>query len=181
MHGSLLHGFKQFVLAREGPAAWAAIADAADVSPWFKATETYPDADLGALVATTAIRWGQPTSAVLEAFGAALVPTLLSLYSAFLDPTWRTLDVLINVESVIHRTVRLRDPKAEPPRLRPRRTANDEVVIEYDSQRRLCAMAAGICAGVAAHFHERITVEQATCMDRGDPVCSLRVRLLPTG
>ena len=179
MHGSLLHGFKQFVLTREGAEAWQEIAHAADVSPWFKAAEVYPDTDLGALVAATAIRWGQPTAAVLEAFGAALVPTLISLYSAFLDPSWRTLDLLTNVESVIHRTVRLRDPKAEPPRLRPQRTRPDEVIIEYGSQRRLCAMAVGICSGVAAHLQERISIEQPTCMERGDPVCRLQVRLLP--
>jgi hypothetical protein len=114
---------------------------------------------------------------VTAEFGETLAPILLGLYQAFVDPAWRTLDLLMNTETVIHRTVRLRDPLAEPPALRVERVAPDEVHIQYTSSRRLCAIAEGLCRGVAAHYGERITVHQPRCMDRGDPACHLVVRL----
>lgn len=176
MHGSLLHGFKQFVLARGGAAEWDAISRMAGVASWFKAAQVYPDAELAGIVEAAAERWSRPKRVILEEFGAALVPTLMNMYGAFIEPSWRTLDLLERVESVIHRTVRMTDPAASPPRLRPRRISSEEVHIGYDSERRLCALGIGICRGLAAHFDERVLVDQPTCRERGDPVCLLRIR-----
>jgi hypothetical protein len=181
MHGSLLHGFKQFAMARGGAAGWDEIARVAGVPGWFKSSERYPDEELKALVAAAAAAWDRSASVILEEFGEALVPTLLGLYGAFVAPEWRTLDVLTNVEVVIHRTVRMRDPVASPPRLQSRRVSEREVQIEYDSDRRLCAMAVGICKGVARHFNEMIAITQPTCMERGDAVCRLVVHYQDAG
>ena len=176
MHGSLLHGFKQFILVREGAAEWEAIVRMAGVGSWFKAAQVYPDADLVRIVEAAAKRWSRPKNAVLEEFGAALVPTLVNMYGAFIEPSWRTFDLLERVEGVIHRTVRMTDRSASPPQLRPRRISRDEVHIEYDSERRLCALGIGICRGVATHFDERVLVDEPTCRERADRVCLLRIR-----
>jgi len=180
MHGSLLHGFKQFVLARHGREAWNDVVQAAKVDGWYVATQVYPDKELVGLVEATATRVRSPVPAVLEEFGAAIVPTLVGLYGAFVDPEWRTLDLLVNTESMIHKAIRLRDPAAKPPRLRSQRVSDREVHIEYASKRRLCALAIGICKGVAAHYGETVTVEQPECMERGSPSCRLVVRLSTT-
>jgi Haem-NO-binding len=107
------------------------------------------------------------------------VPGLLQTYRAFVKPTWRTLDLVAEVETYIHKAVRLREPDAAPPRLRATRTGPTQVVVHYDSPRRLCALPEGIVAGVAAHYGERVTVHQSTCMARGDPSCTLVVDLVP--
>jgi hypothetical protein len=176
MHGTILHGFKEFVIQRHGKEAWDALVKATGAGGWYLSTQTYPERELVALVQATAEREGRPVPAVLEDFGAALVPLLLFMYQAFLDPAWRTLDLLAKTETVIHRTIRLRDRMATPPELRVTRVSADELHIEYASARRLCALAVGICGGVAAHYGDTITVEQPECMETGAPACRIVVR-----
>jgi hypothetical protein len=179
MHGSLLHGFKDFVRRRYGEAAWNAIVAAAGAGGWYHSTQVYPDDELMALVQATAVHAQQPVSSILESFGVALVPVLMGLYKAFAEPRWRTLELLANSETVIHRTIRMRDPAAHPPRLRPRWISEREVQIEYRSTRRLCAVAVGICRGVADYFGDVVTVQQTACVERDDGACLILVRLAP--
>lgn len=178
MHGTVLHGFKQFILVKDGPAAWDAIAGSAGSEGWYHATQIYPDDEFNLLVEGAAARWKRPPGEVVAEFGEALAPVLLEMYQAFVDRRWRTLDVLMNSESVIHRTVRLRDPLASPPQLQTERVTADEVHIRYASPRRLCAIAVGLCRGLAAHYGERISIDQPQCMERGDPSCRLVIRQL---
>jgi hypothetical protein len=83
----------------------------------------------------------------------------------------------MSADSVIHKAIRVRDASAQPPRLQPRRISDREVQIDYDSERRLCALAIGICRGVAAHYQESITIEQPECMHDGASRCRIVVRL----
>ncbi|HEY0710599.1 MAG TPA: heme NO-binding domain-containing protein [Polyangia bacterium] len=175
MHGSILHGFKQFVIGRHGPVIWQAVSKIADGSGWYYSSRVYPDAEFGRLVQAVAAHQSRSEFEVLGDFGIALVPTLIALYSAFLDPSWRTLDLIEHTESVIHRTIRLRDAIAEPPHLRVHRISPVEVQVEYASQRGLCALAEGICRGVAQHYRESIAISQPLCMHRGDATCRLVV------
>jgi hypothetical protein len=175
MHGIILFGFKAFVTAGYGEAEWKRVVHSAGALGWYHATQTYSDQELTALVEATAHLDGRAPSAVLDDFGASLVPVLISMYGAFIDNRWRTLDLLANTETVIHRTVRLRDPTADPPHLSVQRISGTEVHIEYRSQRRLCALAIGICRGVAAHFGEAVTVLHPECMTTGAPVCRIVV------
>lgn len=177
MHGSLLFGFKQFVVTVHGKEAWSAILKSAGVGGWYGAVHTYSDDELTALTQATATHLGKSVAAVLEEFGTQMVPVLLGIYGSFVDPTWRTMDLLLNAEGVIHKAVRARDRTAQPPKLKPRRISDGELYIEYDSERRLCALAVGICRGVARHYKESITIDQPECMHAGAPRCRIVVRL----
>ncbi len=101
-------------------------------------TEVYPDEEIVALVATASQLTSTPVPVILEDFGAFLVPTLLKVYKGYIKAGWRTLDLLEHTESNIHKAVRLRDPGAEPPRLKVKRTSPTEVVIAYSSARNMC-------------------------------------------
>jgi hypothetical protein len=70
----------------------------------------------------------------------------------------------------------MRQPGAAPPRLHVERTSPDEVVVTYDSPRKLCAVARGIMRGIAKHFGERISISDRACMHKGDPKCLISVR-----
>ena len=174
MHGIIFAELKKFVDSALGPAAWPAIAadgGAAHVS--YLATETYPDEQLIALVGAAVRRSGIPAPQLLEQFGAFIVPDLLKVFGAFVKREWTALDLLENTESVIHKAVRLGDPKATPPQLRITRSAESQVTIEYSSPRRLCAVAKGIMRGIAAHYREPLVITETTCMHSGARVCTL--------
>jgi predicted hydrocarbon binding protein len=180
MHGSILYLLTKFISSRVGEGGLQKILATArrqDVA--YVPTMMYPDGDAVAIVTAAAQLTGQPAGALLDAFGEYIVPSLLTLYEALVDPSWKTLDLLENTESTIHRVVRMKSPGAEPPRLKCRRESRDEVVIVYESERRMCDVAVGIIRGVADHYGEQVEIHQRRCMQRSDDHCEIVVRQLP--
>lgn len=169
---------QKYVESAFGPEAWKKLLARARLEDSiFTPLGTYPDAQIAALVTEAEALSGIPATTLLEGFGEFLVPTYLALYGSLLKPEWRTLEVLENTEETVHRVVRIRNAGAEPPRLRVRRTAMDEVELTYDSARKLCAVARGIARGVAKHFEQSLEVRDRSCMLRGDPACVIAFRL----
>lgn len=178
MHGLIHTALQKYVEASFGPETWKKLLARTGLeNELFTPLGTYPDAQIAAIVAEAEVVSGIPAATLLEGFGEFLVPTYLSLYGSLLKPEWRTLDVIENTEETVHRVVRMRNPGAEPPRLRVERTAKDEVVLTYDSARKLCAVARGIGRGVAKQFEESISIRDKSCMLKGDPVCVIAFRL----
>jgi hypothetical protein len=177
MHGLIHLELQKFVEERFGARAWATLTHRANLaSEIYTPLRSYPDEQMLTLVREAETLSGKSATVLLEDFGEFLVPTYLSLYGNLLKPDWRTLDVLEHTEETIHRVVRLRHEGAAPPRLKAERTGPDEVVMTYDSPRRLCAVARGIARGVAKKFQEMLTIRDQRCMHRGDPACVIVFR-----
>lgn len=176
MRGLIFTSLKQFVVDVYGEPAWnQLLVNTGLTGRMYLATDAYPDEEVTALVTAASTLTNLPADILLKDFGRALVPGLVKTYRAFIKPQWRSLDLIAAVESQIHKAVRLREPDASPPRLRATRTSPTEVVVRYDSPRRLCALAEGIVAGIAVHYGERLQLRQTTCMHRGDAECTLVV------
>lgn len=178
MHGLLFAELKKYVVTKLGPEAWNKLLTEAGLeSKIYLPNQVYTDDELVKLVTTASALTGQPAAAILEDFGTFIAPDLYNMYKAQLNPAWKTLDLIENTEEIVHRTVRLKVPGAKPPMLRTLRKGPDEVVIVYNSPRRLCAVARGIAKGVAHHFGERVDVTDVKCMHEGDPNCEISVKL----
>jgi predicted hydrocarbon binding protein len=181
VHGTIFVELKKYVDTKFGGEAWVGLLKEAGLSQRsYDAFETYPDEEAGRLVATASRVTGADAAAILEDFGEFIAPDLLEMYWALVQPEWKTLDVIEHTESAIHEVVRLKNPGAQPPRLRVERQGPDALVLTYTSERKMCKVAEGIAKGLARHFGERIAIDQATCMLRGDSECSIRVRRLGT-
>lgn len=179
MHGIILSELHKFLVEHHGADTWRHVAQRARLSEMtFTPLEVYPDEYMALLVAATEGITKVSPWTLLESFGEHLTPRLLALYQVLLEPSWRTLDVIEHTERTVHRVVRMRDPQASPPRLRTERTAPDEVVLTYDSPRRLCAIARGIAKGIAGHFGEALEIDERSCMLLGDSACVLAFRTL---
>ncbi len=177
MHGLIHLELQKFVEERFGARAWAALTQRAGLaSEIYTPLRSYPDEQMLALVQEAVAMTGKSANALLEDFGEFLVPTYVSLYGNLLKPGWKTLEVLEHTEETIHRVVRLRHEGAAPPRLKTERTGPNEVVMTYDSPRKLCAVARGIGRGVAKAFQEMLTIQERRCMHRGDPACVIVFR-----
>jgi len=182
VHGVILSELQKYVEARHGSAAWPALLrDAGLGTKLFSPFQTYPDAEVMAIVAAASKTTGKPVGLILEDFGEFMAPDLLGLYRALIKPEWRTLDLLEHTEATIHRVVRARTPDAKPPELKVARIREHEVVINYASPRKLCAVAKGIVRGIAKHFGERISLIDTACMHRGAPQCTISVRIIASG
>ncbi len=176
MHGLIffyLHKFAERVPAgsRGGTASSSSIGGQKHLP-----SGVYPDADATAMLGDLAAAAGRPLPELVTDFGEFLAPHLVKVAGAFVDPDWKTLDVVEHTEALIHRMVRSTNPGAAPPVLEVFRSAPDEIQVVYSSRRRLCALATGIIRGLATHFQERIAIEEPSCMLRGDPFCSFVVQ-----
>lgn len=172
MHGIIHLELRNFVVQQHGEDAWRALTERAGLSgEIYTPLRSYPDEQIMALVGAAVALTGAEPQGLLEAFGQFLAPRYIALYGKLLKPEWRTLDVLEHAENTIHRVVRLREPGALPPRLQAQRVSPTQISMTYDSPRRLCAVARGIARGIAAHFHEPLSVRDERCMHRGDRAC----------
>ena len=176
MHGMIFAELKKFVVVGLGAEAWNSIT-AASGNQVYLPSQAYDDGELLRLVATASELTGKPAAELVEAFGEFIVPSLVRAYGAHINPVWRTLDLLEHTEATIHRVVRASTPGATPPRLSVRRIAPGKVVIEYASQRRMCALAKGIVRGISKHFSETITIDEPACMLLDAPTCQLHISL----
>jgi predicted hydrocarbon binding protein len=180
MHGVILLEFARFVEARFGGPLWREVVSRSGFSsPIFLPTQIYPDPDFLTIVSGVCQKAGRDPGSILEEFGEFIVPSLASLYAAFIDADWKLLDLLEHTEATIHRVVRMRAPGAEPPRLSCRRLAADEVEMAYTSGRKLCAFARGLIRGLAKLYEEAVTLSEPECMLQGRPACLLRIKVLP--
>ncbi len=177
MHGVIFSRLKQYVDGKLGRAAWTELLHESGIGDKiYLAVEAYPDEELVRLMMTASRTKQIPLPKLLEDFGRELVPMYLGMYGHLIKPEWRTLDVIDHTEETIHKVVRIRNPGAMPPVLTTTRPSKNEVLLEYSSARRLCAVARGIIHGVAAHFDELVTIRESKCMLHGAPACLMSIR-----
>ena len=178
MHGIIFAGLKKYVVANLGNEAWGGLLkDAGIGSKIYLPTQTYSDQEIVALVTTASQKTGIPAATLLEGFGEFIVADLVTIYRSMIDPSWRTLDLIENTENTMHKAVRLRDRGATPPTLVVNRTSPNEVVVVYSSARKMCSVAKGIVKGIAKHYGEQVVINESTCMHRGNPSCTISVKL----
>jgi predicted hydrocarbon binding protein len=177
MHGLIFVQLKKYAAKRLGPEAWDELLHKAALQGrMYLPVQQYPDEELLALVRALSLRTGGDADAVLQELGTFMAPELMRMYGSLLQRSWTTLDVVEHTEDTVYRVLRARNQAARSPELRAERVAPDEVVVTYDSPRRLCGFAKGIVRGLARHFGENVTVDEPSCMLRGDSECRLRIR-----
>jgi hypothetical protein len=179
MHGLILTELKRFADSEFGTAAWQGLLREAGLeNRLYVSSGKYPDSEVFALVDVLARQGGADNQTLLARFGSFIVPTLMSAYKPFIRPEWKTLEMIEHTEANIHRAARLQDPSSAPPRLQVRRVNSGQVVIIYDSKRKLCSLAKGIVLGVAEHYREKVEISELACMLKRKPACTIAVTLM---
>ena len=177
MHGSICCIVKKFVETNHGSEAWDAILEQAGypglvLSP----IGTYPDEAVFALLGAGCELLQVELDDLLRVIGRFSGPELLGFAGTMLHPDWKTFELLSNVESLIHRTVRMQNPTAQPANIQAFRLSEDEAQVVYSSRRGLCTLAHGIIEGIADFYKEDIDVREVTCAKQGHPFCTFEVK-----
>ena len=160
MHGTIFSLLKRYVQTQYDHAAWVRLVEAAGLaSADFSHKEVYPDEHLYALIGQAAETAGLSARELHEKFGEYLVPDLMYMYQRFVQPEWRTLDMLEHTEHSMHDQVRREHPENSPPVLHVQRLSPHEVLIDYLSPRRMGGLAVGIVRGLATYFDEGDRIE----------------------
>lgn len=183
MHGVILDQFRQYVAAQFGFRTWTRVLREGQrpVTQHYELSETYPDDELGLLVARTAQVTGMPPAEVLEGFGASMVPEMLRIYSYMVEPDWTYTDFLLNMEPLLHQALELHSPGVQPTKVHARRLGPETVEVTYESPLRACSAVLGVLRGAAKEYGVAIEASQDRCVLRGDPSCVFTVRIQPGG
>ena len=178
MHGIIHAELKKYVEARHGSDAWKACLETAGLGQkMFLPITTYPDAEAVAIVTAASKLTNISTEHILEDFGEFIVPDLLSMYRSLVEPHWRTIELLLHTEDVIHRVVRINNPGAQPPQLQFEQLGPNELKFNYNSPRRMAAVAKGIIKGIAKHYRQAVLIRERKKPD-GSSEMSITVREL---
>ena len=179
MHGLIFFYIQKFAeVAAAGTTSWSALRSTVNTSTGkYLPSGVYPDADAVQLLESISQSTGRSLPKILEQFGEFLAPHLVKVAGKYVDPSWRTLDLIENTESIIHSMVRTANPGAAPPVLETVRPSPGELHLVYSSKRQLCPLATGLIRGMAKHYGEQVAIEEPSCMLRGDPFCSFVVQI----
>lgn len=175
MHGIVMKGLQEFVKDRHGRSTWRQLKDeATDRTEYYLPLTEYPDEELLSIVELAVDELEVSEEELLVEFGTFLMGDLMDMYSIYFDDEWDALDVIANVEEAIHESLRARSGTTfTPPKLRTERVAPSAIVVEYRSDRELCALAKGLIQGVAVEYDEPLAIEERECMHDGDQNCIL--------
>jgi hypothetical protein len=168
VHGSIFFLLKKFVDEVMPAGSWEELLKKAGLNETsFELTHAYPLEAIGAIVKAASETTGLPVETLKEKFGEHLVPHLFHMYKHYLAPEWKTYEVLVNTETVMHGAVRKLNSTAHPPILNVTKVGNELLMVDYYSKRKMGSLAVGIIKGIAKYYKEeqQVTVEPTTDPD----------------
>jgi hypothetical protein len=179
MKGIVFNLLEEAVSTEFGDATWDRLLDDAQLEGAYTSLGSYDDAEIFRLVGVASRALGIPEQDVLRWFGRRAMPLLARRYPAFFAGHPNTRSFLLTLNNIIHPEVRKLYPGANPPVFDFDTGDSAQLVIGYNSARRLCALAEGFMQGAAEHYGEQAEITQPECMHHGAAKCSFHVRFHP--
>lgn len=176
MHGIIMKGLKDYVVANYDWTTWRSVQDRADVERRLYApVARYPDRHGAELAAATRSLTGTDETELQFDVGRHLVPTLMQVYGVHVQGVDSGLDVLANARAVIRESLRRKGVEdASLPAVAGERVDEDAVVVRYEGDH--CAGLRGVAAGLGEYYGEEYAVGERACTHDGDDGCELVVR-----
>ena len=179
MKGIVFNLLQEVVCREHGEDVWDDLLDGAGVTGAYTSLGSYPDAEVGALVEAAAARFDQSPAEILRWSGRRAMPLLAQKYPAFFGGHLDTRSFVLTLNDIIHPEVRKLYPGAHTPEFDFDTRSADELVMGYQSPRRLCALAHGFIEGAADHYGERVEYRHVCCMHDGDSRCVSHLKFEP--
>lgn len=175
-HGSMFFLLKRFIEKEFGAAKWKKLNELAGTSHReYNPHENYPVSEMDAIIYEISQSEKLTVYEVKEKFGESMVPDLMGMYRKYVDPSWKTFELLEYTEHVMHKAVRREESKANPPVLNVSRVHDKLLIIDYNSNRRMASLAVGIIKGIAKYYKESEKVKVIPVSDPNDERVQLRV------
>lgn len=176
MKGVVFNLLNDMVERKYGLEAWDALLSSTGLDGIYVATESYPDAELYALVGAASEMTSIDAADLVREFGRHMIPSFVRQYPVFFRDGMRLKDFLLTIDQVVHVEVSKLFPDAGLPEFRYSDDAPDQLVMLYRSPRKLCGLAEGLIDGAASHFGEQYSLDHQVCMHHGDDHCELRLK-----
>jgi len=146
----------------------------------FFPTIEYKDAEIVALATSASKALNIPLPDVLEDFGSFVAGKLLTFYHMYRGPdSWKSFEIIENAGGCIHQAIHRHNPTRKPPLIKASRASPNELIISYQSVRKLCPVLRGIVRGLGEHFKEDLKIEEIQCMHDGFDECIFHINRNP--
>lgn len=181
MNGSIFVFLKRFVEQNYDYSTWVKLLEQASIDRpgGYQMHEMYPTQELETIVATASDATGLSVYSLHELFWEFLVPDLLLIYKKYINPSWRTYEMLLYTEESMHGAVRNEDNRATPPVLSVKKVGNKTLIIDYHSKRRMAGVAIGIIKGIAQYYHESELVTIIPVTQPEEERVQIKVEFMP--
>lgn len=176
--GAIFKVYSSYINDIYGNEKWEQIKQESEIcQTLFLPIDDYPDEDLVALVAATAKNTGKTIDDILFEFGRYVIPQFYKIYSSYFKPGHTTKQFLLQMDKVHLESTSIISG-AVPPRFIYEDPSPDELIMIYNSKRKLCTFLRGLITGVAEHYKEKVEIEELECMKSGFTQCKLRIKFL---
>jgi hypothetical protein len=179
MKGIIFNILEEMVIAHKGIAAWNEILNQEmPEGGIYTVGESYPDEQLFTLIQAVSNSTNLSIEKIVGDFGEFMFDQLVTRYPVFIEQSSDLKSFLKSVESVIHVEVKKLYDNPHLPNFSYNEPADDILVMQYSSPRKLCILAEGLIRGAAAHYKTTIEVGHTVCMHKGARQCDLTIRFL---
>lgn len=176
MKGIVFNLLEEIVIREYGEDTWDDLLDETELSGAYTSLGSYDDQELLALVGAASEKIGLPAGDVVRWYGRSAFPLLAGRFPQLVEPHGNVRSLVLALNEIIHPEVRKLYPGATPPQFDFDATSKDYLLMDYASERRLCAFAEGLLLGAGDWFKEPVAIDQRECMLRGDDRCRLEIR-----
>lgn len=178
MHGSIFIFLKRYIENRQNYSTWIKILESEGIDRVhepYQLNEVYPVAELFTIMEAGARVEGISYPEFQQSFGEFLVPDLLLVFKRFVNPAWKTYDMLLHIGSHMHGSIKQENTKTNPPPLHVTKVGKNMLIIDYHSKRKMAGFAIGIVKGLARYFQETDKVNVMPTTDMHSDRVQIRV------
>ena len=170
MKGEIFNLFEAFITENSDQSTFEDIYESAypelETKDPFVGPGTYPDTDFFLIVSTAISKLNFPFASAVRAFGKYCFPRLISKVPDIAERCTHPRDLLMIVDEVIHVEVKKVYSGAKPPRLICTEVGENQLMITYQSRRKLYDFVEGMIEGLAIYYSTSISVERKIiCLD----------------
>lgn len=182
MIGSVFVRFQIFMNECHGRDSWNELLQAAGFPPdkVYRSVRFYPDSEFDRLLHYALVKTRMPRDIFLRRLGQHCGAYIIETYKMMVLPRWRTLDVVEKVGAKIYSSIQFVDVNAPKSVFECQRVSPEELILTYDSPRKMCQYILGIIDAVADHFGEKVIDVHETCMNTSEEAlaCKITLRLV---
>ncbi len=177
MQGVVYTALADMVIEQLGLPVWEQILDAAALPSQgaYTAGARYDDAELAQLVTLLSQHTGIAPPDLVRSFGTYLFSQLYATLPPQLQSCQNLREFLLKIDSTIHKEVKRVYPDSYLPSFKYDDSKPSELIMYYQSRRKMCFAAEGLIQGAARQFNTDIQLSHPVCMHQGADCCTLIV------
>lgn len=180
MFGSLMVRFQAYMINALGEEEWKDLLRQAGQpeDKVYRSIKFYSDDEFDKLVEIACGKIGIDKDVLYKKLGLDFGRYLLKTYKVMFFPSWRALDVIEKAAPKVFKSIQYIDAHAPKSSVVCERVSPEEVIVHYQSERKMCPYILGIIDAMGEYFNEKLEVSHTKCQRYKGSECEIHVKLI---